>query len=74
MITPADLAELAFAEVLASTPRTPERRAAVCLYTAATVPPAKSLAAVRNAIATFGADATQQAALELLDRLAREAP
>jgi hypothetical protein len=73
-MTPADVAELAFAEVLASTPRTPERRAAVCLYTAATVPPAKTVKAIRTAIATFGADATQQAALELLDRLAKEAP
>jgi hypothetical protein len=69
-MTPADVAELAYAEVLATTPRTPERRAAVCLYTAATVPPAKSVQAIRNAIATFGADTVQQAALELLEQLA----
>ncbi len=69
MITPADVAELAFAEVLAARPRTPERRAAVCLYVAATVPPAKSVAAIRNAIGTFGTDAVQADALALLGRL-----
>lgn len=68
-MTPAALADLAYAEVLAARPRTPERRAAVCLYISASVPPARSLQAVRNAIATFGADDTQQAALELLGRL-----
>lgn len=68
-MTPADVAELAFAEVLATTPRTPERRAAVCLYIAATVPPAKAVQAVRNAIGTFGADTVQADALELLDKL-----
>lgn len=68
-IEPAGVAELAYAEVLASSPRTPERRAAVCLYVAATVPPAKSVQAIRNAIATFGTDAVQAAALELLDEL-----
>ena len=67
--TPADVAELAYAEVMASKPRTPERRAAVCLYISASVPPAKSLQAVRNAIGTFGADTVQADALELLDRL-----
>ena len=69
-MTPADIAELAYAEVLATQPRTPERRAAVCLYVAATVPPAKSAGAIRNAIGTFGTDAVQRAALELLDHLA----
>lgn len=68
-MTPADVAELAYAEVLASKPRTPERRAAVCLYVAATVPPAKSVGAIRNAIGTFNTDAVQRAALELLDQL-----
>jgi hypothetical protein len=69
-VTPADVADLAFAEVLANKPRTAQRRAAVCLYYAATVPPARSLAAVRSAVGTFGTDAVQRAALELLDQLA----
>lgn len=69
-ITPADLAELAYAEVLASTPRTPERRAAVCLYYAATVPPAKSVRGVKNAIGTFTEDEVQADALKLLHQLA----
>lgn len=68
-MTPADIAELAYAEVLTARPRTPERRAAACLYVAATVSPARSVDAVRSAIATIGADTTQQAALELLGRL-----
>ena len=71
MITPADVAELAYAEVLAARPRTAQQRAAVCLYVAATVPPAKSLQAVRNAIGTFSTDAVQAAALELLRQLAQ---
>lgn len=66
------LAELAFAQVLAAEPRTPERRAAVCLYYAATVPPAKSLRAIKNAIGTFGEDEAQADALSLLDQLARQ--
>jgi len=69
MIDPAALAELAFAEVLAAGPRTPERRAAVALYVAATVPPTKSVQAIRTALTTFGTDAAQKAALELLGRL-----
>lgn len=69
MIIAADIAQLAYAEVIASTPRTGRRRAAVCLYVACTVPPARSVQAIRNAIGTFATDATQRAALELLGRL-----
>lgn len=64
------LAQLAYAEVLASKPRTPQRRAAVCLYVAATVPPARSVAAARRAVESFGSPATQRAALALLAELA----
>jgi hypothetical protein len=71
-VDPEKLAEAAYAEVLATTPRTAERRAAVCLYIAATVPPAKSVQAVINAIGTFNTDAVQAAALGLLYRIASE--
>ena len=63
------IADLAYAQVIASRPRTPGRRAAVCLYVAATVPPAKSVDAIRDAIGTFGADATRRDALGLLDKI-----
>lgn len=72
--TPAAVAELAYAAVLATSPRTPARRAAVCLYIAATVPPAKTIGAIRNAITTFGTEATQAAARALLDRITTGEP
>ena len=55
--------------MLASKPRNPEWRAAVCRYIAATVPPAKSVDAISNAVITFGTDAVQQATRELLEHL-----
>jgi hypothetical protein len=52
--------------------RSPERRAASHLYFAMTEPPARSAAALRRAVESFGTPATQAAALELLHRLAAE--
>lgn len=69
MTTVADVAALALAEVLAARPRTPQRRAAAHLYVAATVPPATSLAAVKRAVLSYGAEHVQQGALALLGRL-----
>lgn len=65
------LADAAFDEAQRHPPRSPGRRAASHLWVALTVPPGRSLAAVRNAIASFGTDATQAAALELLDSLSK---
>jgi hypothetical protein len=68
-VDPAVIAELAYAEVLAAPPRTPARRAAVCVYVAATVPRARSVNAIKNAIGTFAADTVQRDAAELLEQL-----
>lgn len=68
-MSPEEIAELVYAEVLTTRPRTPARRAAVCLYISATVPPAKSVQAIRNAIGTFAADAVQRAAIDLLEQM-----
>lgn len=76
MIVAVDLervADLALAEADRHPPRSPERRAASHLWISLTVPPAKSIAGARNAIATFGDEHTQAAALELLHRLAATA-
>ena len=67
------LAELAFAEAELHPPRSSARRAASHLWVALTVPPAKSIASARNAVASFGDGRTQAAALELLHRLAATA-
>lgn len=64
------LAELACLEAESHPPRTPGRRAAAHLHTALTEPRAKTVASARSAIATFGDEPTQHAALELLGRLA----
>jgi hypothetical protein len=68
------LAELAGLEAESHPPRTPGRRAAAHLFVALTVPPAKSIASARNAIATFGDERTQSASLDLLYRLAASVP
>ena len=68
-MTTADVAALALAEVLAAAPRTPERRAAAHLYVSATIPPARSLSAVKRAVLSYGAEHVQQDALALLDQL-----
>jgi hypothetical protein len=52
--------------------RSPERRAAAHLFVALSIPPARSLAAARRAVLSFGDETTQSDALELLGRLARE--
>lgn len=63
------LAAAALAEAESHPKGTPERRAASHLWVALTVPPATTTAAARRAIASFGSEATQAAALELLHRL-----
>lgn len=69
-MTPAAVAALAYAAVLASAPRTPSRRAAVAVYYSATVGKPRTLAAVRRAITdTYELPDTRQGALELLDSL-----
>jgi hypothetical protein len=67
------LAAAAFAEAERHAPRTPQRRAASHLAIAASIPPARSIAAVRTAIASFGTERTRASALELLRRLAATA-
>ena len=64
------LAALALEEAERHPPRTPGRRTAAHLWVSLTVPAAKSVASARNAIATFGDERTQAAALDLLGRLA----
>lgn len=66
----AQVAELAFAEAERHPARTAERRAAGHLAISLTVPPAKSIAGARTAIASFGNERTQADALDLLHRLA----
>jgi hypothetical protein len=66
------LADAAFAEAERWPPRSPERRAASHLAIALTVPPAKTVAGARTAIATFGDERTQTQALNLLGRLAAQ--
>jgi hypothetical protein len=64
------LAGLAFAEAGLHPPRSPGRRAASHLAIALTIPPAKTIAAARRAVESYGAEATQRAALALLDKFA----
>ncbi len=64
------LAAAAFAIADAEPARSARRRAASHVWIAATVPPARSLAAVRRAIESFGDQATRRDALALLDELA----
>lgn len=68
------LAALAYAEAERHPARSRERRAASHLWVSLTVPPAKSIGSARNAVVTFGDQRTQADALDLLGRLAREAP
>lgn len=76
MTAAADLeqaAAAAFAEAARFVARSPERRAAGHLWIALTIPltipPAKTLAGARAAIASFGTPDSQAAALELLDKI-----
>lgn len=62
------LAALAYAEAERHPARSPERRAACHAWSALITSP--SVAAAKRAIATFGDERTQVAALELLHRLA----
>lgn len=62
----ADVARLAFAEAERLPYRSPGRRAAAHLCAALTVPPARTMTAARGAIASFGSETTQAAALERL--------
>ena len=64
------LADLALAEAERHPARSHERRAASHLWVALTVPSAKSIVSARNAIASFGDERTQAAALQLLHQLA----
>lgn len=66
------LAELAYAAAESEPARSAKRRAAAHLYVSLTIPPARFLSSARRAIASFGAPATQAAALELLTRLAAQ--
>jgi hypothetical protein len=66
------LAALALAEAERHPARSHERRAASHLWVSLTVPPAKSVASARNAVASFGDERTQAAALDLLHRLAAQ--
>jgi hypothetical protein len=66
------LADLAFAEAERYPARSPERRAASHLWVALTVPPARSIASARKAIATFGDEGTQTDAVALLDKITRQ--
>lgn len=68
------LAEAARLEAEFHPARSPERRAASHLYFAMTEPSARSIAAVKRAVESFGTPATQGAALELLDRLTPDVP
>lgn len=73
MILTVDLAQLAdavFAEAQRHPPRSPGRRAAGHCWIALTIPPAKTITAARNAIASFGTPERQAAALDLMHRLA----
>jgi hypothetical protein len=63
------LAGMAFAEAQRHPGRSPERRAASHLLFAITEPPAKTIDAVRRAIATFGDEQSQTDALDLLDKI-----
>jgi hypothetical protein len=63
------LAAAALAIAESHPPRSAHRRAASHLWVAATVPPAKSIAAVRRAVLSFGDGSTQRDALELLGQL-----
>jgi hypothetical protein len=67
----AQLADAAFNEAQRHPPRSPARRAASHLWISLTLPPAKSIASARSAIASFGSETTQAGALELLHRLAK---
>jgi hypothetical protein len=64
-------AALAFAEAARFAPRSPERRAACHAWSALITSP--TVGAAKRAIATFGTERTQAAALELLERIANEA-
>ena len=72
MIVAADveqLAKIAFAIADAEPARSPERRAASHLWISSTIPPARSLAAVRRAAESYGTPTTQADALKLLDKI-----
>lgn len=64
------IAAAAFAIAESEPARSAQRRAASHVWIAATIPPARSLAAVRRAIESFGDQATQRAAAGLLGELA----
>lgn len=73
MIASADvdqLAALVFAEAERHPARSPGRRAACHAWASLITSP--TVAAARRAVATFGDQATQAAALELLDKIATE--
>jgi hypothetical protein len=73
VITAADVGQLAdeaFAEAERHPARSAERRAASHLWVACTVPPARSVASARKAIASFGDERTQAGALALLSKIA----
>lgn len=67
------VAKLAFAEAELHPPRSAERRAASHLWVSCTVPPARSVAAAKRAIASFGDERTQADASALLHQLAAAA-
>lgn len=66
------LADAAFDEAQRHPSCSPGRRAASHLWISCTIPPAKSVAAVERAIASFGAEHVQADAMALLRRLASE--
>lgn len=66
----AAIADAAYAEAAPLPKCSPERRAASHLWVALTVPPARSVAAARRAILSFGDETTQSDALALLGRIA----
>ena len=70
MITPARIAELAFAEAERYPARSAERRAAAALWTALIT--TKSVDAARSALAGFAAPDVLADAVELLHRLAAQ--
>ena len=63
------LAGLALVEASRWPARSPQRRAASHLYVSATIPPARSLAAVKRAVLSYGTGQVQDDALALLNQL-----
>lgn len=68
----AQLADAAFDEAQRWPSRSPQRRAASHLWCSMTLPPAKTVAAVKRAVASFGDDHVQAGAVELLHHLAEQ--